>query len=120
FDPDAAAEPDHPIWERFKSVAGADKPARKLFAELISNPRRLKLLDDADRDPDGAGKLYAAALDEYYATVAPRLGPPPAKLPPERPWADELLVHYLGTYPQSSAASPKTNLECHTFRSWEK
>jgi RNA polymerase sigma factor (sigma-70 family) len=120
FDPDSDTEPDHPIWERFQSIAGRDKHARKLFAELISDPRRLKLLDDADREPNSVGKLYAAALDEYYATVAPRLGLPPAKPLPERPWADELLIHYLGTYTQTIGTVPKTNLECHTFRSWEQ
>ncbi len=119
FDPAGVVEPEHPIWKRFKALAGHDRPARRLFAELIASPRRLKLLDDADRDPLIVGKLYLAALNEYYATVAPRLGLPPAEpQPPERPWADELVIHYLGTHLQSVGTVPKTNLECHTFRSW--
>ncbi len=66
FDPATDAEPDHPVWKRFRTIAGNDAAARKLFAEIIVSPQLLKLLDDADRDPNKAGDLYAAELERWY------------------------------------------------------
>ena len=43
FRADDRADPDHPVWTRFKAVVGGDKPARALFADQpFSNPSRQK------------------------------------------------------------------------------
>ena len=119
--PDNAAEPDHPVWRRFKSVAGNDASARALFAELVADPRRLRLLDDVDRNPDSAGDVYRAEVNANYKFVEKlwdrQRGDPKAKHP-ERPWADEVLIHYLGTYSPTFGPAPKTNVELHAFRTW--
>ncbi len=125
FDPAKDTEPDHPIWARFKTIAGSDRAARALFAELISDPHRLKLLDDAARAPDGAGKLYAGEVKAYsvyaqnlWQQQLARLNNPKAPEPQPRPWADELVVLYLGTYTQSARAV-SDNLENQLFRTWD-
>ncbi|AMV23872.1 ECF RNA polymerase sigma factor SigE [Gemmata sp. SH-PL17] len=125
FDPAKDTEPDHPIWARFKTIAGADRAARALFAELIADPHRRQLLDAADRDPAGAGKLYAAEVKAYYVYVQKlwqkqldRVNNSKMPTPQERPWADELVVLYLGTYSQSARAVPD-NLENQLFRKWD-
>ncbi|MBN9120906.1 MAG: RNA polymerase sigma factor [Planctomycetes bacterium] len=103
FDPAAEIEPVHPIWERFKSVAGHDKPARKLFAELIADRRRLKLLDEADRDPAGAGTLYAAELERWYRFVQSLVRPNGAAPKPGAvAYPDAVAIMYLGTFPSSA------------------
>jgi hypothetical protein len=120
FDPSTAVEPDHPIWKRFNSIAGNDFAARKLFAEFITNPRRFKLLDDADREPDKVGDLYAAEVRDHYASVEAR---DPWSKPngPKRPWADELVILYLGTFPGSTGKVPEDKrTEVHLFWSWDE
>jgi RNA polymerase sigma factor (sigma-70 family) len=125
FKPDDADEPDHPVWKRFKTIAGGDAAARKLFAEIIADPRRLKLLDDAERDPDKAGELYAKEVKDHYALVEWRNPWGAAPPPPRRPWADEVVILYLGTYPASSGKFPNDSvpgdrLEVHLFWSWDE
>ena len=112
FEADDTAEPDHPLWKRFKTIAGNDAPARKLFAELIADPRRLKLLDDADRDPEKVGDLYETR-GERLLRERGEAGPVgrDSRTAQKRPWADELAILYLGTYPASAAKFPAT-----TFR----
>ncbi len=117
FDPTATAEPDHPIWKRFKTIAGNDAAARKLFAEIIADPRRLKLLDDADRDPAKAGELYAAELKSVTAY---------AQGFDEHPWSYGPDVtdrsapavagaFYLGTYPASTGKVKDLRREGYLF-----
>lgn len=64
FNPDGADEPDHPIWKRYKALAGNDVTARRLFAEIIRNPRRRQLLDLVEANPDKARELYERQIVE--------------------------------------------------------
>ncbi|MBP3957296.1 sigma-70 family RNA polymerase sigma factor [Gemmata sp. G18] len=125
FDTAKDTEPDHPIWARFKTIAGRDRAARVLFAELISDPHRRQLLDDVARDPDRAGTLYSGEIKAYCVHVQKlwqkqldRVNNSKAPEPQERPWADELVILYLGTYPRSAGAVPD-NLENQLFRTWD-
>ncbi len=104
FDPNGTDDFAHPVWRRFKTVAGSDTAARKLFAEIIADPRRLRLLIDADRDPDKASDLYAAEVDRVYLCVQKLLDRPNTGVPgpEELPWAEAVSVLYLGTYPTST------------------
>jgi RNA polymerase sigma factor (sigma-70 family) len=112
FNPTNTDEPDHPIWRRFKSIAGNDLAARKLFAEIIADTRRLKMLDDADRDSDKAGELYAAELERWYAYTQQLLN----RQSPEPPYPEALAVMYLGTYPTSTGkAKEGWRWEGHLF-----
>ncbi|HEV3384765.1 MAG TPA: sigma-70 family RNA polymerase sigma factor, partial [Gemmata sp.] len=124
FDPSTAVEPDHPIWKRFKTIAGNDAAARKLFAELIADPRRLKTLDDAERDPDRAGEIYAAELERWYTFVQKLLDRPTTGTvsPKETPYPEAVAVMYLGTYPASKGkAKEGWRWEGHLFiDSWSE
>src|SRR5262249_32127699 len=105
FDPKQTEEYDHPVWKRFKTIAGSDAPARKLFAEIIADPRSFRLLDDAESDPERAGDLYAAEIVRAYDAVlqkvldrartytAGSIVVPQPTLP---------AILYLGTYPSST------------------
>jgi RNA polymerase sigma factor (sigma-70 family) len=104
FDAAGSADYDHPVWQRFKKLAGSDAPARKLFAAIIADPRRLQLLDAAEADPDAAGRLYAEEVNRAYTLVKKVLDGPTTGVPaPETfPIADTATVLYLGTYPSSA------------------
>lgn len=54
----------HPLWARFRKVAGDDADSRKLFAELAADFRWFKKMEAIDRDPAKAADAYAAALKE--------------------------------------------------------
>ncbi|HEY7422839.1 MAG TPA: hypothetical protein VH682_01135, partial [Gemmataceae bacterium] len=62
-DPDRLAEYTHPLWTRFRKVAG-DASSRKLFAELVTDFQRFEKLEAIDADPAKAADAYAAALKE--------------------------------------------------------
>jgi RNA polymerase sigma factor (sigma-70 family) len=63
-DADRLAGYAHPLWVRFRKVAGDDASSRKLFAELVADLRRLEKLEAIDADPAKAADAYAAALKE--------------------------------------------------------
>jgi hypothetical protein len=54
----------HPLWVRFRKVAGDDASSRKLFAELAADLRWFEKLEAIDADPAKAADAYAGALKE--------------------------------------------------------
>src|SRR5262249_62036313 len=52
----------HPLWARFRKVAGDDPGSRTLFAEMAADVKRFTRLEAAEVDPGKAGALYAAEL----------------------------------------------------------
>jgi RNA polymerase sigma factor (sigma-70 family) len=54
----------HPLWVRFRKVAGDDASSRKLFAELAADLGWFAKLEAIDADPAKAADAYAAALKE--------------------------------------------------------
>lgn len=57
-DKDRIAEFDHPVWKRFVSLAGDDRASRDLFAEVIADPRRARLIDIAEVLPKERARVY--------------------------------------------------------------
>src|SRR5205085_5462417 len=53
---------DHPVWARFTAVAGDGKASRQLFAAVIDDPDRARLLARVVEDPKQAGDAYAAEV----------------------------------------------------------
>jgi RNA polymerase sigma factor (sigma-70 family) len=64
FDPAKDAQPDHPVWTRFKTIAGDSRASRDLFAQIIANKDRLRRLDTAENGPEAAAGQYRAACVE--------------------------------------------------------
>jgi hypothetical protein len=63
-DADRLAGYTHPLWARFRKVAGDDASSRKLFAEVVADLRRFEKLEAVDADPARAAEAYAAELKE--------------------------------------------------------
>jgi RNA polymerase sigma factor (sigma-70 family) len=127
FDPQKPEDYDHPVWKRFKTIAGSDLAARKLFAEIIAEPRLLQLLDAADSEPDKPGNLYAAEVDRAFVAVQKILDlPTTGDVGPEvLPWPELPTILYLGTYPSSTGkVKDGWPREGHIFmpdrREWDK
>jgi RNA polymerase sigma factor (sigma-70 family) len=59
----------HPLWVRFRKIAGDDISSRKLFAELVAELGRFEKLAAADADPAKAADIYAAELQERVAAL---------------------------------------------------
>ena len=124
FDPKAEAESDHPVWKRYKNIAGSDPAARQLFAEIIADPRRLTILDVAETNPDNVGELYEREIERLAQKTRAELarqmqtalarqmqagrgdGELPAHLfGPDDPTptpADVAVGFYLGTFPATA------------------
>jgi hypothetical protein len=118
FDPKAEVMPDHPIWTRFKAVAGDSRAGRELFARVIADPRLARLLDSAEANPADRARIYREEVawrscDALYA-VANQMpggyrmiegGPKAAELkPPPEPITDARIAAYflLGSYPETA------------------
>lgn len=54
-----------PGWEKFKAVAGTDKPSRKLFAEMLKSRMTHQMLLAAEKTPDEAN----AVLNQYITRL---------------------------------------------------
>ncbi|MBX9582379.1 MAG: hypothetical protein K2X87_18915, partial [Gemmataceae bacterium] len=113
FDPAGTADYDHPVWKRFRSVAGpgrgrfhptttakAHAAARTLFAEIIRDPDRLAALDGLAAEPDRAGEVYRTVVRDMDRQLRQRQ----AIMQRQMPWpgttaAEVGYVLYLGTFP---------------------
>ena len=64
---------DSPVWHRFKSVAGDDDQAWKLYLRMVTNRSRGEMLLNAVRDPKAAAASYATEADRAQrGAMAPR------------------------------------------------
>jgi RNA polymerase sigma factor (sigma-70 family) len=105
-DKDGTAALDHPLWERFKAVAGDDKASRQVFAEIIDDPDRLKRLARVADEPKHAGDEYAAVvvgLSDRVAAAQKKAGLGPNTPRPPGPGGTLTLgefagVMFLGTF----------------------
>jgi RNA polymerase sigma factor (sigma-70 family) len=59
----------HPLWARFKKLAGDDPSSRTLFAEMVADLPRFTRLEAAEADPGKASTLYAAELKLRVETL---------------------------------------------------
>jgi|GEM_PF-3477493 len=69
FDPKSEKLPDHPIWKRFKALAGDTPASRALFARIIKNTEWRQRLDSAETGPEAAGRQYREAVSEVGRIV---------------------------------------------------
>jgi RNA polymerase sigma factor (sigma-70 family) len=105
----------HPLWVRFRKVAGDDASSRKLFAELAADIRWFEKLEAIDADPAKAADAYAAALKERVealnkgwreaeeaAKFMTGLYQPKSGYPTQREFATLL---FLGTFPSTAAVT---------------
>jgi RNA polymerase sigma factor (sigma-70 family) len=102
----------HPLWVRFRKVAGDDARSRTLFAEMVSDVNRFRRLEAVEADPKKAAAAYAAdlkqraeALERGYREAAKaaenRTGDfGPASGIPTR--AEFVTLLFLGTYPATA------------------
>jgi RNA polymerase sigma factor (sigma-70 family) len=61
---DRLAGYDHPLWIRFRKVAGDDASSRTLFAELAADLRWFEKLEAINAEPTKAADAYATELKE--------------------------------------------------------
>jgi RNA polymerase sigma factor (sigma-70 family) len=61
FDPAAENPSGHPIWLRFKDIAGNTGASRELFARVIKKPEWLTRLAAATTSPEAAAEQYRGA-----------------------------------------------------------
>lgn len=96
FDPAAEKQPDHPVWQRFKAIAGDTRASRELFARIIANKKWIQTLDNAEANPAEAGHIYRVGVAEVFRDFHND----PAKNPPwpcDRPEEVAYLL-FLGSY----------------------
>jgi RNA polymerase sigma factor (sigma-70 family) len=107
----------HPLWARFRKVAGDDPGSRTLFAEMVADLNRFRRLEAVEADPQKAVAAYAAelkqraeALDRGYREAVMRaattfgygpLGPvrPTSGIPTR---GELVTLLFLGTYPATA------------------
>jgi len=72
FNANGTDDYDHPVWQRYKKITGDDRASRALFAEMIADPRRATMLDDAEADAAKQADLYRdeAARQSFNARYA--------------------------------------------------
>src|SRR4051794_7620564 len=101
---------DHPIWQRFKNVAGDDRASRELLSQMMQDDRRARLLEEVEFAPDQAGELYRQEVERLAENTQkgvekrfiPRGGlvldvDDPTPRPPE-----VAVGFYLGTFPATA------------------
>jgi RNA polymerase sigma factor (sigma-70 family) len=116
-DADRLAGYPHPLWTRFRKVAGDDPGSRTLFAEMVADLNRFRRLEAVEADPQKAGAAYAAelkqraeALNRGYQEAVMRaattfgygpLGPvrPTSGIPAR---SELVTLLFLGTYPATA------------------
>jgi hypothetical protein len=105
----------HPLWTRFREVAGDDASSRLLFAQLAADLRRFKKLEAINADAAKAVDAYATELTERVealnqgwreaeAAAGPRTGliRPRSGYPTQVEFATLL---FLGTFPPTAAVT---------------
>jgi RNA polymerase sigma factor (sigma-70 family) len=118
FDPKAQNVPDHPLWRRFKAVAGDSRASRELFARIIADARLARVLDAAEAAPADRVRIYRDEVARQSCNVTYVVagetvgghnmllgGPKASELkPPPEPITSESLAAYffLGSYPETA------------------
>jgi hypothetical protein len=111
-----AKDHDHPIWRRFKQIAGDSQASRELLAQILVDDRTAQRLDTADDSPEKTGELYRQEVEHLAANIQKALdtSPLPRVGLSLNPWvpdptpqvADVAAGLYLGTYPATAREFP--------------
>ncbi|AMV27256.1 ECF RNA polymerase sigma factor SigE [Gemmata sp. SH-PL17] len=62
FDPKADGEPTHPVWKRYRAIAGNTPASRELFALIVKHADWLHRLGTAETGPESAEQQYREAM----------------------------------------------------------
>jgi hypothetical protein len=124
-DADRLASYAHPLWVRFRNVAGDDPGSRTLFAEMVADLDRFRRLEAVEADLEKAGAAYTAELkqraealergtQEAIAAAGRRTGPiVPSSGRPTR--GEFITLLFLGTYPGSAKDEGAANTHHNIF-----
>jgi RNA polymerase sigma factor (sigma-70 family) len=118
-DLDRLANFAHPLWLRFRKVAGDDASSRKLFSQLAADLGRFQKLEAIDAEPARAADAYTAELKERVealnqgwreAEAAVRYHPPftTGLIRPSSGYPTQLefaTLLFLGTFPSTAAVT---------------
>src|SRR5262245_41677331 len=106
---------DHPLWARFRKVAGDDASSRRLFAELAANFRRFERLEAVDADPAKAIDAYTAdlkerveALNQGWREAEKAAGPTTGLIRPRSGYPTQVefaTLLFFGTFPSTAAVT---------------
>jgi RNA polymerase sigma factor (sigma-70 family) len=115
-DKDGKQDFDHPIWQRFKAIAGDSRQSRKIFAEMIDDPARVKALQAAAIDPEAAGAVYAEEMTRQAEEMTRQLLErartySPFMVLPHIRRGEFATVLFLGCYPAKAQAAPTREVE---------
>jgi hypothetical protein len=113
-DADRLAGYTHPLWTRFRKVAGDGPDSRTLFAEMAAEVNRFSRLETAEADPEKASAAYAAELKQRAEAI--ERGYAEARAAQERRFTTGMLAPhsgiptrgefvtllFLGTYPATA------------------
>ena len=112
-DADRLVDLAHPLWVRFRKVAGDDASSRKLFAELSADLRRFEKLEAIDAAPTKAAAAYAAelkerieALNQGWREAEEAAGKLTGLIRPRSGYPTQLefaTLLFLGTFPSTAA-----------------
>jgi hypothetical protein len=124
-DADRLAGYTHPLWTRFRKLAGDDPGSRTLFAEMVADVDRFRRLEDAEADPTKADAAYAAEMKQQAEALERRnreaeakarargpgtgFGGPPRAIPSR---GETVALLFLGTYP--ATARSESGVALHT------
>lgn len=115
FDPKAEGPPEHPIWARYKAVAGDTPASRELFARVLKRPEWVARLDAAEAGPEAARQYREAILDvgrrfRFNMSVFFHIPVWPCD-----PAEEAVYLLFLGGYSGTEAAPPKDAAEAQLF-----
>jgi RNA polymerase sigma factor (sigma-70 family) len=108
FDQKAESVPDHPLWNRFKVIAGDSRASRELFAGIIKNADWLRRLDSAETGPESAARQYRESLMDVGRTVRANLSVRyHIDVWPCDPAHQAAYLLFLGSFPGTESALPE-------------
>jgi RNA polymerase sigma factor (sigma-70 family) len=121
FDPKAENPSDHPVWKRFRTIAGDTRASRDLFARLLAHSRLapatgednwLARLDAAEAGPKAAAEQYSEAIRavarRYQRVQQANDGGPAANRIEPCDTVDEVAyLLFLGSYPGTEQVRPE-------------
>jgi RNA polymerase sigma factor (sigma-70 family) len=126
-DADRLAGYAHPLWARFRKVAGDDASSRKLFAGLVADLRRFEKLEAIDADPAKAADAYAAelkerveALNQGWREAEAAAGPATGLIRPRSGYPTQVefaTLLFVGTFPSTAAVTFRGTGDHHDSRS---
>ncbi|HEY1187048.1 MAG TPA: HEAT repeat domain-containing protein, partial [Gemmata sp.] len=120
FDPKAEKQPEHPIWARYKGIAGDTPASRELFARVLKRAEWVARLDAAEGGPEAAARQYREAILDvgrrFWSNMAVFFFIP---IWPGDTAEEAAFLLLLGGYPGTETAKPKDAAGARSFSQGE-